>query len=216
MRASVIASLFLIALVALGLRGGAVRSHLASAQAQNAPPVSVKKGKEIKNEIGRGEPQAPFYKKEIAGEPFSSPTAARQDALKAAARDLAVHLQARDPSYRYEPTARFLLENRLVDEGMMEEQDLSGPDAPKMFRNKLTLEVPMSKVSALLEEDRRERSVERLGQAGRGLAGLVVMLVALVGYFRLDDWTKGYLSTALKFTAIALAAAGAIALWWII
>ena len=141
---------------------------------------------------------------------------ARQQALKAAAEKLSAYLQARFPGYRYRPTPDFLVSHKLVDTGENVEYVLDNPEAPKMVRHKLTVELRDLQLARLLDEDRREHSAERLEVAGRGLAGLVLILVALVGYVRLDDWTRGYFSTFLKFTALALAVGGAALLWYLI
>jgi len=221
MRASIVASLCVVGLIGLGLRS---RQHcgIAPAYAQE-PTVTVKAGKTTV-EIGRTPASVSLWKQEVVGpdvpvkeeSPKDSLASARQQALKAAAEKLSAYLQARFPGYRYRPTPDFLVSHKLVDAGENVEYVLDNPEAPKMVRHKLTVELRDLQLARLLDEDRREHSAERLEVAGRGLAGLVLILVALVGYVRLDDWTRGYFSTFLKFTALALAVGGAALLWYLI
>lgn len=208
MRASIIASLFVIALLGIGLRS---RVHYNSSVAHAQSPA--RDGRRAA-EVSRATSAAPWWKSEVTGEFYSSPAAARQDALKAAARELSIQLKARIPGFRYTPTPRFLIEHRLVDEGVEEKQILDDPTAPVMVRNKLNIEVRESQMAELLDEDRRERSVDRLWKAGGGLAAIVLALVALVGYVRLDDWTKGYFSMILKLVALIVVIGGAGLLWY--
>ena len=56
----------------------------------------------------------------------------------------------------------------------------------------------------------------RRWQAGRGLGGLLIILLAVIGYVRLDDWTKGYISLPLKLAAAAVAIAGPVILWLLV
>jgi hypothetical protein len=143
-----------------------------------------------------------------------------------AAEKLNERLHQRFPGFRWTPTPRFLVEHRLIDNGRDEKQVLSDAaqiladsekvKVPEMVRHTLTIEVRDAQLSDLLEEDRHERGIERLWLAGRGLGGLLVMLVAIVGYLRLDDWTKGYLSFPLKIGALAVAVAGPVVLWWLV
>jgi len=41
----------------------------------------------------------------------------------------------------------------------------------------------------------------------------VLVLGAIAGAIRLDEWTKGYFPLPLKLGVVALAAAGAVAVW---
>jgi hypothetical protein len=85
-----------------------------------------------------------------------------------------------------------------------------------MYTQTLTIELGDSQLKAAFEENHHERVQTRLWQAGRGLGGLLIILLAIVGYVRLDDWTKGYISLPLKLTAAAVAIAGPAALWFLI
>lgn len=236
MRTSLIAGLLMIALLAFGLRASMRESHVVRvaevARAQPGPDFEAPKGppappkvpeapkapdapKELKERgrssklvISRGPLPPPVWKTEIVGDPKTSADAARRDALDKAARELHVWAAERFPSFQYWPTPKFLTDHRLVDETPAEERVLANTDAPTMFVQKVNLQLSDHQLSLLLQEDRRVHSAERLWFGGRILGGVVIALLALIGYVRLDDWTKGYFSTVLKFVAIALAVAG--------
>jgi hypothetical protein len=67
--------------------------------------------------------------------------------------------------------------------------------------HRVVLEIPLNtKVrSYFVDQDRQQRTQERMMGLGKILAGVVVLLVAASGYFRLDEWTKGYYTTWLRF-----------------
>jgi hypothetical protein len=51
-------------------------------------------------------------------------------------------------------------------------------------------------------QDREQQAQERMFALAKVLAGLVVFFIALAGYFRLDEWTKGYYTTWLRVAAV--------------
>jgi hypothetical protein len=223
MRTSVFVGLLMIGLLAFGLRSQMRQAERVTvievARAQDPPPieppmapeapkeVKVQKGRNGKVVIPRTQTAPPLWKATITGDPKTTDPAARRDAYEKAARELGEWASERFPGFKYRPTPRFLADHRLVNETPVEEITLANAEAPTMFVQKLNLELHDHQLSLLLQEDRRERSVERLYSGGRILGGLIVALLALIGYVRLDDWTKGYFSTALKLSAIALVVA---------
>lgn len=68
----------------------------------------------------------------------------------------------------------------------------------------VTLEIPLVPElrGMLLQKEREARMQERMLWVGRILAGVVVLLVAVAGYFRLEDWTKGYYTTWLRLATV--------------
>jgi hypothetical protein len=156
-----------------------------------------------------------LWKAEVSAK-ATKPQAARQEAIENAAEKLSAYMRARFHDFKYKPTPQFLVEHKMVDEGRDEKLTLSDPEAPEMTLHTLAVELREPQLHLLLAEDRQERGTERLWQAGHLLGGLVVMLIALVGYIRLDDWTKGYLSLPLKLGALSVAIAGPVVLWWVV
>src|SRR5262249_4326533 len=152
----------------------------------------------------------------VTGDFETTPDAARKDALLKAAGQVAGYMKDRFPGFRYQPTPKFLTDHRMVDEAAPDSEVIDIlPDKPTMHKQKGTIELRDYHPAQLLKQGRRERSVDRFRQGGRAPGGIVGALLALIGYVRLDDWTKGYFSLALKFTALTLAVAGIALLCWL-
>jgi hypothetical protein len=64
----------------------------------------------------------------------------------------------------------------------------------------------------VIDQDREFRAQGRMLWLGKILAGLVVLLTAGAGYFRLDEWTKGYYTTWLRIGAAGFVSAAVIGL----
>ena len=225
MRASVIASIFVIGLLGVGFGTRRCAVHPPQAWADIAvPPAPKAKSNPAPKPVRRPVaeppmakgPADPVWKEEVLGPDQTKSQLARTDALKAACDAVAEYMQRRYPGYRFVPTPQFLTDRKMVDDGKDEPQTLADADAPIMIRHRLTVEILPEHLRRLLQEDRKLRVEDRLWLAGRALAALLIVLVAFAGYIRLDDWTKGYFSLALKLTAVALAVAGSVVLWWLI
>jgi len=84
-----------------------------------------------------------------------------------------------------------------------------GYDAKGRYLIALDLRVDDANYKQILREDRQQREQkhhdriqERTFTASKWVAGLVAILVALAGYFRLEEATKGYCTTWLRVGAI--------------
>jgi hypothetical protein len=64
-----------------------------------------------------------------------------------------------------------------------------------------------------LENDRQVRAQSRMKLLAKGLAGLVAVLVAVAGYFRLEEATKGYYTAWLRLATLGLVAAIGAGVW---
>ena len=123
--------------------------------------------------------------------------------------------------------ADYLFENGLRD-WRPEVSDLRGSSTP-IFRNKeKTFEDPelgkMQRVTVVVEltpkairefqkEARHQRAGDRMVATSKGLGMLVALLVALGGYFRLEEATKGYYTTWLRLSTVGFISAVAASLW---
>lgn len=155
------------------------------------------------------------WKAQVIGDFQTSPDAARSDALSKAALELALYLREQFPDLRFRPTAEFLAAHQMVDNPPFEEAVVERfQDAPTMYRQSVTVELRDEHLRRIFEEDRRVRSDERLQLAGRIIGGILIGLAALLGYLRLDDWTKGYFSAILIVAAVLVSLAGFAAWWW--
>jgi len=63
-----------------------------------------------------------------------------------------------------------------------------------------------------LERDNRRE--ERLLHEGKIVGGFLVVLLALVGYIRIDHWTRGSCSRVMRLTLVGLVIAAGMALWF--
>jgi hypothetical protein len=155
-----------------------------------------------------------LWRAEVPGDFQTSTEAARADALSKAAAELSRYLKDQYPGLRYQPTPQFLATHQMVDNPPFEEGAVEQfQDAPTLYRQKVTVELRPENLRPIFEEDRLLRSRERLEWAARIFGGVLIGLAALVGYLRLDDWTKGYFSAVLFIVIVAVTLIG-IALWW--
>jgi hypothetical protein len=66
----------------------------------------------------------------------------------------------------------------------------------------LAFELPGDFIREMAQKERGYRMGDRMDLLARGLAMIVAGLFAISGYVRLDDWSKGYFSGALKTIAV--------------
>ena len=226
MRAAFIGYVMLILVALVALRSGASQSappalHVRvqkqpAPEKALAPPLGPEQRAFVSRPARTEDSAKALWMIEVTGDPRDSSPAARQLALEAAARKLGDYLRTRYAGFQWAPTPQFLTDNKMVVAESEVTQEINDADAPLMFRTRLTIQLHRDALNAALQEDRKLRVESRLWQAGRGLGGLLFVLAAIVGYVRLDDWSKGYFSLPLKLTALAVAVAGPAALWWMI
>ena len=105
------------------------------------------------------------------------------------------------------------IEERMVVDSKEESQSL-GDNLPEAKRVTLSVELKDDYAKDLAKREREYRVGDRHTILGKGLAGIVALLLTLTAYLRLDDWSKGYLSGFLKAIAvIGAAGAGAVAIY---
>lgn len=138
------------------------------------------------------------------GEWQSTPEKAKASALDDAQARIGGYLHAQNPPIRIIPSVEWI-EREAVRGSVPEKQYFESP-LGEMYKLQLEIEVTA-------EQMREFRGEERL----LGLVPGFVLLVGLLGgvflFFRLDEWTKGYLSGTLGI-ALAVLAAGAGAAWY--
>jgi hypothetical protein len=179
------------------------------------PPNDENRGP-IHQDLKTLEKPSVIWSKEVRGEPRPSTQSARQNALEAAALALGNFLKERYPGFEWSPAEDFIVDQKIIVNEKQEEQHLTDKEAPIMFTQTLSLELRESQLKAAFQENHKLRVESRLWQAGRGLGGLLIILLAVIGYVRLDDWTKGYISLPLKLAAAAVAIAGPVILWLLV
>jgi len=215
MRASVIVPLMLAALFGLGLRYGS--SHSGTSQPQRRGDRVAAQTPTAPKPSAKVEVKTPPWSGTVTGWPHKDEKDARNSALqKAGERVSECYLKTLNPPIDWVPTPDFIRDDKykIVTNESTERQTIKDdPNAPPMTSVTLNLEISDSTLKAIQEQDRHYRVEQRLWFLGRGLGGLVLLLGAIAGAIRLDEWTKGYFPLPLKLGLVVLAAAGAAALW---
>lgn len=203
--AALIGSILGLGLPLTSLAPRALAGSSKSASSRHAPGIIVREARR---------PPA-RWRAEVVGDFQTTTDAARSDALAKAAVELTAYLLDQFPDLHFRPSADFLAAHQMVDNPPFEQASVEQfQDAPTMYRQKVTVELRDDHLRRIFEADRRERSRERLQFAGRILGGILIGLTALLGYLRLDDWTKGYFSAILIVTAILTSLVGFAVWWW--
>lgn len=137
--------------------------------------------------------------------PFPTESAADDDALRMAQERIAARLQELDPPIRYTPSQSVVKneyirkDSRVVRRPGPSEQQ--GWDKHGFSGDQVYVEYD---VELTAEQIRDLRIQDRLSDAMRGVIGLGVLAFAGFLFLRLDEWTKGYLTSWLAFVAAGL------------
>jgi len=140
------------------------------------------------------------------------PRSTQEEALKDARDKARLAVQARF-DLDYMPTTERII-NMETFEPDKDLQTMEINNEP-MLRATVHLEVQPENLDQLSSDDRRHRSNDRMLISARVLAVIVVGLGAISAYVRLDEWSKGYATGALKFLAIAAVIGAGIGVWTI-
>ncbi len=143
-----------------------------------------------------------------------TPEAAKSVALSKAKEAVAHYLAANYPEIRVEITVTYLERREiavLVRGPGVVRQENEPPVYHVIYRlNKLTDQ----HLSELRERSRVPWMFQRHRQAALVLVGLVLAVLAFMGYLRLDEATHGYYAGRLLSGAVAVVALAVLALWW--
>ena len=132
-------------------------------------------------------------------------------ALDKAQKEFESFLARQDPPVHWKP-ARDWIDQNLVKSRHQEVKNLPDAELGEGYDVTLKLEVGPKQYREILENDRQERVQQRELLLARVLAGVVALLIAVVGYLRLDEATKGYYTLWLRLGALGLVGAVAAAL----
>jgi hypothetical protein len=168
--------------------------------------ADTKGGKSSKTSSSRKskEPEKPKEPTFLAtGEFESTKEKARESAIQAALEKLHEHLQQQNPPIHRMPTSEMVRKMLLNDQEKVLEEPVDGGTMYKM-----TVAVRVEP-----EHVREVRSRERSSEALWVLAGLAGLGAVLAVFFRIDSWTKGYLTSWLVLGTIGAGAMLA-GMWW--
>lgn len=145
--------------------------------------------------------------------PFATESAADDEALRLAQEKIAARLQELDPPIHYTPSQSVVKNEYIRKESRAVRRpgpsELEGWDKHGFRGDQVYVEYD---VEVTAEQVRELRTQERLSGALRGIIGLGALAFAGFLFLRLDEWTKGYLTSWLAFVAAGLTGGVAAAL----
>ena len=133
-------------------------------------------------------------------------------ALDRAREEVEDYLARQNPPVHWKPSRHWIDKNLVKTKPHQESKRFDDPLLGDGVNVTLTLEVGPKQYREILENDREERVQQRELLLARILAGVVALLVAVVGYLRLDEATKGYYTLWLRLGALGLVGGVAAAL----
>jgi hypothetical protein len=162
----------------------------------------------------------PLHTDVVKSMPYATPEAARAQVLeKAAVRALDFAAEpAPKLKQHWQVPPWFVSDHMLREPIYVEEVDWDfGETLAPMYVAHAYLDLSPEKRELLLGKWRDELTKRRVNQIGGGLGFVLVCLVTLVTFLRLDDATRGYYSRLLATGAVAVVAGSAAALYtWIV
>jgi hypothetical protein len=206
MRASIIASLIILALLGLGLRGWIDEA---------APPKAVAQETTNRAVAPSAEKAAPIWKASVDGGYHTKREDAWDDALLAASRKFANFMEDKHPEIAWTPSPEFV--RKLVKSSREETQTPETvADSPLLYRIHLDVELNAENQKEVEKAAREFHIQARMLFLGRWLGALILLLGGIAGFIRVDDWAKGYLTLPLRAGVIVLVVAGIFSLWWFV
>lgn len=132
-----------------------------------------------------------------------------EDALLQAQLKVVGYLRGQNPPVEWTPSLSYI-QTHLVKTQPWKEESKDFDQIGRMYRVQLDVEVTQSELTTMVQVGREFRIQQRMFLLAKVLAGLVVLLTAVSGYLRLDEYTKGYYTSWLRLAAVGfVAAAGA-------
>lgn len=146
--------------------------------------------------------------------PFSTEAKAEEKALLLAQQRIKERLQALDPPITYEPSPA-VVKNEYIRKDTRNVRRPSGKEQDRWAAEGYAGDLMYVEydVEVTADQIRELRTQERLGGMLKLFGGIAAVALAGFLFLRLDDWTRGYLTSWLAFVAAALAGGIAAALW---
>jgi len=206
MRASIVASLILLALLGLGLRGWIDEADAPRAEAQETTGRT----------IGPAEKPPPIWKASIAGGAHTNREEAWDDALRTASRKFADFLQQRYPDVAWTPSPEFIRKHMMKNPKEETTKPETVSDSPVLYVVRLDVELNAENQKEVEKAVREFHVHDRMIFLGRCLGSLFLVLSGIATYIRADEWAKGYLTFPLRIVVVFLVALSIFALWWLV
>jgi len=174
------------------------------------------------NQDGRGDPagarieQSGDWPKKVGGWGLDLKQA-KNNALKEAQKEIVTCLRRHQPPLASWVPAEEYIENNMVQEGAKGD-DVQVEKVGTAKRWWIFLKDPDWDTFTRLDreaqiEERRQHGQERLLLLARVFGGLLVLLAAIAGGIRLDEWTRGSYRRWLQLAGASLVAAAWAGLW---
>jgi hypothetical protein len=135
---------------------------------------------------------------------------AEQSALSAAQIEVIDYVRSQEPPLEWTPSLDFVRTLRKVTK---EEKKDFGSGVGHMYRVTLEVKVTPQSRKEMWQHDRNLRAQQRMLWLARLLAGMVALLAAVAGYFRMEEMTKGYYTGWLRLAAAGFVGAAAVMLF---
>jgi hypothetical protein len=130
---------------------------------------------------------------------------ADETALEKAREKVLAYLRTQDPPLQCQPSVDYVDKNLVKEREQPKELD----DAilGKVHERTLKVDVDPKHLRDMVEMDRQDRMQDRQLLLAKILGGILALLTAVFGYYKLDEVTKGYYTGWLRVAAIILIAA---------
>jgi hypothetical protein len=136
----------------------------------------------------------------------ADPQSADETALEKARDKVIVHLRSQDPPIEWQPSLGYVRQN-LVPKDRPQPTKVEDVILGTVYEQTLKVEVDDKHLRDMVDMDRQERMQERQLLLAKILGGILAVLTAVFGYYKLDEVTKGYYTGWLRVAAIVLIAA---------
>ncbi len=178
--------------------------QVAHPPAETRPPVA-----EVRAPVA--EPEKPAEVVADKGPPWTvegswpNHDGAMKDALQHAQAKVIAYLRSQNPPVLWTPSIEYV-QSRLIKKPWKEEikNAVVAEKTEAMHYIRLEVEISPKDHADMLRLAREERVHERMFFLGKILAGVVVLLLGVAGYLRLDEQTKGYYTGWLRLATVGL------------
>jgi hypothetical protein len=142
---------------------------------------------------------------------------AEDKALQQAHENVVAYLRRQSPPLTWTPSAAYVRKHLL--DGTVKRLPEEDQDIPvqagglKVQRWALTVAITEQQYQEMVRLDREARGAERMALAGKVLGGLLLLLVAVMGYLHLDEQTGGAYTRWLRLGLGSLLAGVAAGVW---